>query len=425
MDMPEVERHEMDSRNKRQKEDISVPKVAYISDTGADRVRRHRAPRIAVGLLSVGLLLGSLLVLTSGGSATASAGPSTAKASGLVVVKVGLTPYFESQPFVIAHQLGLDKAQGLDFQFVSLTADGGPVGSALLNGTIDIGSSCISCDLPILKSVPALRDFMITNQFGGFIVIGRKGAPTYASLAKKYGSKVAESDILHSFVGKTFDLVVALFEPLLYGALKQVGIAPSAVTVDDFSTDPLAATAFEHGVGQYYMGSLPEELSLLYGSPSKYIDVGGSQILGPGGLWYSTMVSTQAWLSANPQTALKIMAIWYRTMRYLTAYPAVTYPIWTKAINTISAASYTASETQFITTHLEDYETIPQAEKLEFNSSLGLYWTHSLTYYVNSATSDIPSGTTASTYFVLGKYFDKLLKDHALLAWVNSPLTKP
>ena len=382
--------------------------------------------KASVAAISVLGLLGAVVASAPSSSATLDhVARSTAKVP-VVSVKVGMTPYFEYQPFIIAHDLGLDAKMGLNLRVVDISGSGSLPTEELARGIVDIAPGCYSCEFPYIKSVPSIRDFMITNQFGGFIVIGRKGVPTYSQLVKTVGATRAKSAVLHSFVGKSFDLQVATYGPLIDGALKAAGISPATIHINSFANDAQAALAFEHGTGDYYMGSLPQEVTLLNQPGAKFVNVGGSEILGPAGLWYSTYYTTAAWLSTHEATALKLMAVWYRTMRYIRAYPAYAYKIWTADINREAAAHYSVTQVRYITTHLESYDTLQQAAAGEFNPKSALYYLRAAKYYSNpSAGSTIPSGAKVTTYIVEEAYFRRLLADKALVNWINSALVPP
>ena len=386
------------------------------------------------GMVAVSVSLIAIALPAYGASSGGQARPSSPssvnaggsiRASSLTTVTVGLSPFFEYQPFVIAHDLGLDAAQGLNLQFVDLTASGGPIVSGLANGSLNIGSSCYSCDFPFVAAVPTIRDFLITNQYSGFDVIGRPGALTYNTLVKTESPAKAKAAVLHSFIGKTFDIQASVYESLLFGALKSAGINPKSVVIDDFSSDAASALAFEHGTGDFYMGGSPQEIKLMGYSPPKYVIVGGTEILGPAGLWYSTYVALQPWLSSNHTVALKLIAIWYRTMRYVLAYPAYSYNIWTKAMNKEAAANYTVAQVETFTRSLEAYPTYQEAEATIYNPKSPLYYELCAKYYATTKGSVLPSGYKLSTIVVDTQYFRQFLASSALVSWVNSTLVAP
>jgi len=91
------------------------------------------------------------------------------------------------------------------------------------------------------------------------------------------------------------------------------------------------------------MGGLPSEINLLMNHPDQFKLIGGAEILGPAGLWYSNVASTQKWLAANEDTALKIMAMSYRYNRYVLEKIDVVMPIVVKAMNDHSGVGPTSS----------------------------------------------------------------------------------
>jgi ABC-type nitrate/sulfonate/bicarbonate transport system substrate-binding protein len=348
------------------------------------------------------------------------AGVETTRAADATVVKMGMGPYFDYQPWAIAHYLGIDKDIGVDLQFTTVPSVGAGV-AAMRQGAIVAMYSCHACDFPLLKSVPSLRSWLITNQFAGFIVVGRKGqTETFASLEPKVGAQKAKEQILNSFKGKTFSLVLALRETLMKSALSQVGLTMNDVKFADFPEDPQAALAFEKGTGDYFIGGLPQETKLLL-AKDKFVNVGGTEILGPAGLWYSTEDSLEPWLKNNHDLALKLTAIWYRVSRYLKEKPELTIPLWTKEINEAAAANFSEEEVK-TTVGLMVFPTIAEAQATVFNPKSPLYWRNSVDFYAELSKDKLPSDYQAIRYDMEESLFNDLLKNKTLMDWVNSPL---
>lgn len=343
----------------------------------------------------------------------------SANANELVTVKVGITPYFDYMPWVIAKEKGFDKDLGINLDLVTITNTAGGV-AAMRQGSLDVVSSCHVCDFPLYKSVPSLRSFLITDQFKGFIIVGRKGAETFADLEQKIGAEKAKEQILKGFKGKSFPTVLSTYRQLLSSALGQVGMTISDINVVESGDDAQAALAFQRGTGDYYMGSLPQETKLL-SMPDKYVNVGGSEILGPAGLWYSTMVSTQGWLEKNDETALKLAAIWYRVSRYANERFDAIAPDWVRATNERAAASFTVDELK-TTFSLMDFPSLQSSKETIFNKDSYLYWERSVDFYKNHNADQLPHGVDPSKNDVEEAYFNKLSANQKLIDWINAPL---
>jgi ABC-type nitrate/sulfonate/bicarbonate transport system substrate-binding protein len=345
------------------------------------------------------------------------AGITGGKAEEVKTVKMGITPYFDYMPWVLAKDMGFDKELGLDIALTTVTTT--PQGvAAMKQGSLDVVSSCHVCDFPLYKSVPSLRSWLITDQFKGFIIIGRKGAPTFSELSAKVGPEKAKEEILKGFKGKTFPLMPASFRPLLSTALSQVDMSVDDVSILEFADDAQAALAFQRGEGDYYMGSLTQEIKLL-GQGDKFVNVGGQEILGPAGLWYSTMISTKEWLDANQETALKLTAIWFRTTRYMNGHFDAAAPKLIAINNERAAASFTPDD--FKTMYeLLTFPTVEQAKETVFNPDSGLYWKRSVDFYAAKNAGDL-AGASPDDKALEGSYFDKLVADQTLIDWINKP----
>lgn len=350
---------------------------------------------------------------------TPSSPTSTAQA---VTVKMAVGPYLDYMPWLVAHDLGVDRQFGLDIKAITIQTPQLAV-PQLRRGDLDVASSCQACNFPMLKQVPDVRDWMITNQFKGFAVIGRKGNfRTYDQIADRVGAARARKATLRQFLDNEFVMVSATFKPLLEGALMEVGLDPSKVKIVDFADDSKAALAFIRGTGDFYMGSLPQETKMLQDFPDTFAKVGGHEILGPGGLWYSSAIALQPWLNENQDTALKLMGVWYRTMRYLKARQDETVPLMTKHINDRTASKFKPEKVKFLINNLIGFATLQQAATSTFNPSSNAYNEKSVNHYVKRNAKVLPSDYKASTYFTEGAWFTKFQARSDLVEKVNAPL---
>ena len=203
----------------------------------------------------------------------------------------------------------------------------------------------------------------------------------------------------------------------------EVGLDPSKVKIVDFADDSKAALAFIRGTGDFYMGSLPQETKMLQDFPDKFAKVGGHEILGPGGLWYSSAIALQPWLNENQDTALKLMGVWYRTMRYLKARQDETVPLMTKHINDRTASKFEPEKVKFLINNLIGFATLRQAATSTFNPSSNAYNGKSVDHYAKRNAKVLPSDYKASTYFTEGAWFAKFQARSDLVEKVNAPLT--
>lgn len=332
-------------------------------------------------------------------------------------------PFLDNTPWVVAKDLGIDKEFGVNL--VNRPAPAPQVVlRSMVRGDLDGGSSCEPCEYPFMKKVPDLRDWLITDQFKGFIVVGRKGeTETYDELVKSgMDPEAARQKILTSFRGKTFNLgQVGLLDSLITTALQDAGVDPKDVKIQNFADDAKAALAFRGGNGDYYMGSLPQETKLVRGEPDKFVNVGGQEILGAGGLWYSSMVGLDK-LTKDRDLMMRLYGIWYRTMRYIKEKPDTAIPHLTDAINKAAAARFTPDEVQFLLKNFIRYMTVDEAKDTVFNPSSPLYHGVSLDFYDRANKKDLPPDYEQDRFFVSERLFDEFVKDKATMSKVNAPL---
>lgn len=70
-----------------------------------------------------------------------------------------------------------------------------------------------------------------------------------------------------------------------------IGFTLEGVEIIDFADDTQATAAFLRDEGDYYTGSLPQEVKLL--SEEGYVAVAENEAIGPGGLWFSNVFASE------------------------------------------------------------------------------------------------------------------------------------
>lgn len=96
-------------------------------------------------------------------------------------VTIAVQPLLDYAPWEFARTHGLAAELGLTLNFTYLTQVNTAI-QALERHEVDVVSTCTACNLPYLVSVPSVRDIMTIDQFKGFIIVGRAGAPSYDQL---------------------------------------------------------------------------------------------------------------------------------------------------------------------------------------------------------------------------------------------------
>lgn len=371
---------------------------------------RIRPLAIAMALaLSLGATVGSV---SAQDSSTKPAAP----------VRVAMTPFFDYQFLSVADSLGWDEALGLDLQFTWFPQSG-PSIQALAGGSVDTVNTCVICNFPFYESVPELTDFLTVNQFKGFVLIGRAGAAkTYDAFLTELGDPVAaQKATLEQVRGKTFPMYSANYETLLKATLSQADMTLDDVTITNFPDDEKAALAFIGGTGDFYMGGLPSEINILQNHGDEFQLIGGAEILGAAGLWYSQVASSDAWLAANEDTALKIMALSYRFNRYVNEQRDTIMPIVAGAMNAHSGVATSAEDLGFIFDTFLAFRSYQDDGTTTYDPTSDLYWGHSADYYVTQS-SDLPAGADYLRQNPLDAWYARFLTRTDLLEWVDAPL---
>lgn len=340
-------------------------------------------------------------------------------------VRIATLPYLDYTVFVAAHELGMDKELGLNFEFTQFPLEPAAA-QALIRGDIDVGQGALAPLTTIFPQAPELRVILTNNQFKGLIFVGREGAiKTFdETLAANGGDfEAARRTTLEQFKGKTLTLVKASFEGTVKGILEDVGVSLEDVKILDFPDDAQAALAFMRGTGDLYIGSLPQEMRLL--SEPGYVAVAGNEALGPAGLFFANTLTTAPYLSGNPETIRKLLAIHFRVARYLREQPQKPLKAMLDYLNQSAGSAMSFDDGLKALKRFIVFQTIDDVQQGVYNSASPNYWKKALQGYIDQ---NIKLGKLTEGAFdleqivVQEKSFADLEGDKALMDWINKPL---
>lgn len=339
-----------------------------------------------------------------------------------IVVNVAMTPFYDYQFFAVAEELGWDEELGLDLQF-EWFAQSGPSIQALSRGDVDTVNTCVVCNYPFYDSVPELRNFLTVNQFKGFSIIGRTDTSrTYDEFLDELGDpEAAQQATIEQMDGATIPMYEANYVSLLSATLEQGDLTTDAVEIVNFAEDDRAAVAFLGGTGDFYMGGLPSQVNILLEHSDDYHVVGGAEVLGPAGLWYSQVAASDDWLEANEEAALRIMAMSYRFNRYVQEQPDTVFPIVADSMRDHGGPDTTPDELALVFDQFLEFRSYQDEQDTTYNADSDLYWRHSAEYYVEQS-DELPDDADYERQNPLEPWFELFLTRSDLLEWVDAPL---
>lgn len=346
----------------------------------------------------------------------------TGETKELTKVRVGVSPYAMWQIWRVAHELGIDKEFGLDFEIKEFTSETTGF-RALIRGDIDSMSTGIGGHPPLIKNAPQIKLLTPVGFFKGFIFIGRKEkTKPFDELVAEMGLEKAKETRLKEFKGKTFSLMMAGFKWIVADTLAQVGLTLDDVKIINFADDQKAAAAFIRGTGDFYMGSLPQEQKLLK-MPDRFVNVGGSEILGPAGLWYDIQLSTDKYIKQNREASLRTIAAKYRAIRLFDEQPEKVGEIGARAISRMTGGKFSVEEYITMQTVYDDFLSIEECLAGFYNPASPLYWKNPVEYYIKLAVEqgDLEMVPAEDYYGQSEELFWELLKRKDLLQLIYAP----
>lgn len=338
----------------------------------------------------------------------------------LTPVGIGVPPYSMYQVWPVAHELGIDREFGLNFVIKEFTSTA-PGAEALVRGDIDISGNCIAEHLAVIKGAPQLKSFSSVGYFKGFFFVGRKSKiKPFEELKKTMGLEKAKAYRLKEFKGKTF-CEIPQRKPFIMDTIGQVGLTEKDVKFLNFADDQKAAMAFMSGSGDFYIGSLPQQQKLV-GISNKFVNAGGSEILGPAGTWYDTMISTDKFMKENRETALRTIACLYKTINYFYKNQTDFAKIASKNLSRLTGGNNSVTEYIQFQTVYDEFLTLDKCKETMYNTNSPLYWKNPVEYYIKLLVADGTLNKQVSSEEYYGeaeRLFFELTKRDDLIKIIN------
>lgn len=204
-----------------------------------------------------------------------------------------------------------------------------------------------------------------------------------------------------------------------------MGIGIDEVQLLNFADDQKAATAFLSGTGDFYIGSLPQERRLL-SMEDRFVNAGGSEVLGPAGLWYDTMLSTPAFMENRREAALRTLALWYRLVEIWDRHPEILAPIAAESLSRLTGGDFSVEEYITLQTVYDDFLSVTEVLSGFYNPLSELYWKYPVDYYIGQAieAGDLPDSIRGDEYFIQSEeLFYELLTRPDLLQKIFAPIS--
>lgn len=337
-------------------------------------------------------------------------------------VKIGVAPYAMFMIWNAAHELEIDKEFGLQFQLITFTNMRSTI-QAMIRGDVDI-AACALADLVVLKNAPRVRLYTVVGHFKGFIFVGRKDrVQPYAELAKKYGPERAKEYQLKNMKGKTIAINPTEI-PLVLDAINQVGMTEKDIRFLIFDDAQKAAIALINGSADFYIGSLPQQRRLL--SMPDFINAGGSELLGPMGLWYDQMVSDERFMVDNREKAIRTLAVMYRTIRLFDENPDLVANVGAKILSELTGGDFPPEEYKTMQTEFDNFISVIEAKEQVYNSNDSMFIERPVKIFMkgNTPEEDLTKTMKPEDYYgPATDLFAELLTRNDLMDIINSPFS--
>ena len=342
------------------------------------------------------------------------------------LIRIGTTPSYDDRLWAFAESIGMDTRIGLELELIPFP--GGIPYTQMQTDEIDMLFSCQPCYGSVIENFPSYRNYLITNEYQGFTMIGRTGQYTYAQALTDNGNDTdaAKAAFAEELVGteilKPEGFPTTQEESLLAGLGLTLG---EEVTLRFYADITGMNFAFLQGEGDFYIGSLDMQTRLLFSDElaGEYVVAAPLELFGRSVL-YSTEGVTQEWLDENPETALRSLAVWYRAARYLEELPDIVGEfVGEDAKASSGGVSLGGNVTARVMTELNYFMTLEAAQEYMFTPGTNTYFGNIEDRFISGIEGGtIPEGTVWSDYEVEEEWFTRLLAREDLVAWINLPL---
>ncbi len=351
----------------------------------------------------------------------------------LVTVRINGGPLYPYNLWAASKELGIAEELNIELDIVGQAFF---PAAALQRGELDVIASCPSCAFAVYESIPGFRNWITAYQWRGFQVVGRQDPETETPIHKTWLDFFVETDgdldatnreFAASLAGRSFAIWDPGSLPTLRALLDQGGLAIDDVGVIGAADLAGASAAFLEGQGDYHIGDSMRMHEMLT-SPDlrdQFVAAAPFQAFGPAGLWYSTFASTQGWLDENEETALRMLAIWYRTIRYLHNRTGSVLPPMHEAVRRAGG--------QLVDDEALIAELFAIADFVRFQDAWDHYFADGSPTAMYLSTSHahaeaVESGTVSAdsewrVFEIAAEWFRKLQARPDLLDWIMKPLT--
>ncbi|MEU8151579.1 ABC transporter substrate-binding protein [Nonomuraea sp. NPDC048901] len=363
-----------------------------------------------------------LSALSGCGSPRTSSSPGT-RDSGAVTL--GVLPFLDYVAWQATKHLGIDKTIDLQLELQQFSLEPGET-AALARGTCDVASGALGSLVPLQPKTPDMRIIGTTSQFRGFAFIVRNedGFRPYAPPAEGASPKEASRAAIAQLRGKKIVTIPSSFQATIDGTLTTAGLTEKDVTILSFDQSASAAIAFIRGEGDVFLGGLPETVRLLTGAnKGKYLPLVQNQQIGEAGLWYSNFATTTKMLDQRHEIVLKLIAVWYRTARYIRERPDDALGPMVDYLNRQTGGGLTLQDAKNQIPAFVYFPTLDEAKKTVYDSTSDTYWRKCFDYQAaaNEKAGHVPAGFPAD-WIIAEDLFTELLGKKELVDFVNSSL---
>ena len=344
---------------------------------------------------------------------------------GATPLTVGVLPFLDYTGWVATSELGIDKEQGIELNVQSFPLEPNEI-QAFERGAVDIASGALGSLIPLIPKAKTVRLVGNLSQFRGFAFIVRRddGFTTYDNLAEETSAEEARQQAIAQMEGKTIVTIPSSFEATIVATLSQAGLSKEDVEIQSFNESSSASIAFIRGEGDIFVGGLPETVKLLTDENAKdYTTLVRNEQMGPAGLWFSNFAVSEELLQQNRERVKKVLAVWYRTVRYIRERPDEAMQPMVDYLAQETGGAMDPAQAKEQVPQFVYFQTLEESKDTVFNSQSQTYWRKAADYMVeqNQQLEKIPEGFDLN-WVVQEELFNELLENKKLVDWINKPL---
>lgn len=268
-----------------------------------------------------------------------------------VTVRFAHEPYFDHTQASIALQKGWFEDVGITIQpgGEGIVAEGDEAIAVFSSGRVDVISGSAQLFMPAVENLPPYKLFAIGDIFQGYGLMAKPEFKTYGDLLDE---GVAEDEALEESIGQMKGNHFCFPSEAAIKGFIDLTLQRGGVTLDDLETtvapDAQTTSLMQSGRCDFQVGGVPSRLTLELAGFKPVVSSGDLAATAEPtadseelrAVFHDGWVTTDEWLEANRETALRLISVSLRINQFINEMPEEAAEIHTPFLNSVAGTDF-------------------------------------------------------------------------------------